>query len=347
LFHEDKFHHPEFLGLVHIPLGSFAVDELADKWYNLEKRPGLIDQKKVISGSVRLQVIYTTSLNALYAPMAVDGVKKPPLSTAHLRANIRRAQILWRSLQIDWWRSSYEEIMAWRKPMRTLLCFVSYSLLILSYPSSWLAPLIPLTMLMIMSANYVDARYNAADAKYGLVDATTAMDSDDEDDDDDDLDASSSSSDISLSRHGQDGISGSGHSGSGGVVNAVHVGPGLFTKVKNYKSAVENVQNQLGHICDRLEQIQGIFSWRDPQRSLVLFKVLSIVLLLMMVFPLRWLLFLLGIYRFSYHLIKRRTIGNAPYQKVLMLSNFVARAPVAGDSVSSELNLPAQLKKIK
>jgi len=167
LFHEDKFHHPEFLGLVHIPLGSFAVDELADKWYNLEKRPGLIDQKKVISGSVRLQVIYTTSLNALYAPMAVDGVKKPPLSTAHLRANIRRAQILWRSLQIDWWRSSYEEIMAWRKPMRTLLCFVSYSLLILSYPSSWLAPLIPLTMLMIMSANYVDARYNAADAKYG------------------------------------------------------------------------------------------------------------------------------------------------------------------------------------
>lgn len=316
LFHEDKYRADELLGMVHIPLSALPVDELTDKHYPLMPRPGDAEKKTPITGSVHLQIVYTQSLYSMIAPISADMKvrRRNALSTQMIAWHVGRVKNAAQSLQLGWWSNAYAEVLSWRRPWLSLFVFTFYCSFCIYFPVSLLPSLIPFILVFVMTTAYIDLHWNTPSDTNEVINDDNEVDSDDNDDDDDEPKEKVEEKKVAK--------------------------VGVFDKMRKYKASMEVIQNTIGDICDSIEEIQSVFWWRDPRSSKLTYQIMVLLTVLLYFVSLRWVLLVAGVYKFTKALRVPR--GRIPVGEI---RNFVQRAPIASDSTSVAVNVPAGLKK--
>lgn len=162
IYDEDKYNTHAFLGMVYIPLAALRGDQRVHAWFPLQPRPGGRDDKLQPTGSIRMQLSYSYSPSTVidYSDEAMAAKQAPELSRRTLTDNVKRFQRIMAGLQIDEWRQSYRELISWQRPFRTLFALLIYCFTVLYFPARLLPALLPCAILFVMSATYVDRRYN-------------------------------------------------------------------------------------------------------------------------------------------------------------------------------------------
>jgi hypothetical protein len=116
---------------------------------------------------------------------------------------------------------------------------------------------------------------------------------------------------------------------------------GIISTLRRVRRTLATIQNTIGFICDNVERVQNVFRWRNPRLSRWLLTVLTVLMIVFSLVPLRILLILLCVHQVSKRV--RLLIKKVP--PVEEITNFLERMPTDADLYANKKSVPRALLK--
>jgi len=286
IFDEDRRGAPEFLGRVGIPLLSIFPEEkrlyqLKDKSLERQAKGHVVVTFDLIYNPIRASI-------RTFNPKEVNVLSQQPRFRRQLlQQNVDRLSNVIRSIIAT--GQFIQSLFTWKYKLRSAFAFVLYVLLVLNFDLFF----IPLILLLILLKNYIVFMLSPERDDSVDLDKDSTSTYDEDDDEDDEMD--------SKSKKGK--------------------GKTLREKLEAVTNICTTVQNQLDGIASFAERIKNTFNWSVPFCSYLLMFILTIGTILLYLLPLRYILLVWGINKFTKKIRKPNAVGNNE------LLDFLSRVP--------------------
>eukprot|EP01137_Pigoraptor_chileana_P014276 Opistho-2@4987 len=182
------------------------------------------------------------------------------------------------------------DVLHWKNPKKTVIFWICYSFIILNF-QVWYLP--------AMLATYFLYRRQVCDGRYSVTIDVNDLEDDDEE-----------------SKGGKDKKDDKEQKSS------------LREKLAAIERVTKTVQSVLGTIASFCERVKNLFSWSVPFASATIVSLLLVITTLLMLIPLRYILFLYGIHKFTVHF--RRSADYIDWNELFV---FISRLPSDVDLV--------------
>ncbi|XP_065672712.1 multiple C2 and transmembrane domain-containing protein 1 isoform X3 [Hydra vulgaris] len=282
IFDEDKRGPPEFLGRVKIPLLSIKSGEKCV--YQLrDKRLQTFSKGNLIMTAT----IFYNSIRASLRTFTPKEIKvtgeAPKFRRQLLQENVNRVTNLIQSIIAT--SEFIQSLFTWKYKLRSGFAFLIYILFVWNF--DWF--MLPLILFLALLKNYVILILSPTNQNYDEYKG----DNDDDDDDDEENEDKSKKGKSKTFREKWEAIN--------------HI--------------CTLVQNHLNNIASFGERIKNTFAWTVPFLSFLLMVILLLATIVLYIVPLRYLLLLWGINKFTKKIRKPHAIANNEFL------DFLSRVP--------------------
>nr|XP_047139595.1 multiple C2 and transmembrane domain-containing protein 2 isoform X3 [Hydra vulgaris] len=282
IFDEDKRGPPEFLGRVKIPLLSIKSGEKCV--YQLkDKRLQTFSKGNLIMTAT----IFYNSIRASLRTFTPKEVKvtgeAPKFRRQLLQENVNRVTNLIQSIIAT--SEFIQSLFTWKYKLRSGFAFLIYILFVWNF--DWF--MLPLILFLALLKNYIILILSPTNQNYDEFKG----DNDDDDDDDEENEDKSKKGKSKTFREKWEAIN--------------HI--------------CTLVQNHLNNIASFGERIKNTFAWTVPFLSYLLMVILLLATIVLYIVPLRYLLLLWGINKFTKKIRKPHAIANNEFL------DFLSRVP--------------------
>lgn len=300
---EDR-HGADFLGRLSIPL--LSIQNKRKAWYQLkDKKLQNYIKSKIL---LRLDVDYSIPKAGIRVFTPSEALTDPPapaLKRSVMTSNFTRTKIHIMSIvdTIKYIQTCFE----WTHKLRSFIAFLIF--LITTYHfEMWMAPF---GLLLLFVYNFVKLMLNKIDLKSINE---TILNSDTCKDEDQFLIQTNNK----LNELNHQTLA---NSPSNGSDNQGEVDKSLIDKIQAVQDIVIYIQDILGHVASYFERLSNTFKFKVPFLSYLMMVCLSVVTILLYLVPIRWIVLVYGIHKFTRKLRNPNALDNNE------LIDFLSRVP--------------------
>ncbi|KAK2186384.1 hypothetical protein NP493_202g02019 [Ridgeia piscesae] len=304
IFDEDRDRKAEFLGKVAIPL--LRVRNMERRWFMLKDRKLLVRAKGAIL--LEMDLIYNPvkAFIRTFSPREEIYMQpEPKFRIALMKRNIERVSNIIQAVVETgrFLRSCFE----WESPPRSITAFIVYLVMVWNFELYML----PVTLLIIFLKNLLLQQITGTlmkDKLHELDDAEEEDCDDDDDDDDDERDKEGKKS--------------------------------FKERLQGIQDVCLQVQEGMDSLASLGERVKNTFNWTVPWLTWLMVVLLAVVSIVLYWLPLRYLMLIWGINKFTKKLRAPNAISNNE------LLDFLSRVPSDVELVRFTLSLLYNLRSL-